>query len=127
MHTWMQTLDVLEDADLGEDIESEDKWDQHLQTLGQYTPVEPVEGRLEEGANLDMGGQEDLPMEENVQSATPGKKQVAPENVIDLNDDDPLNHVHSSNDDEEPNRSLLPYEKKPTIIPDGKMKVEGDW
>ena len=47
--------------------------------------------------------------------------------VIDLSDDDPLEHSHSSDDDDNPGRTVAPHEKKPTILPSGKVKVEGDW
>ena len=52
---------------------------------------------------------------------------MVPKNVIDLSDDDPLDHPHSSDDDKDPGKSVAPYEKKPTLLPDGKVKVEGDW
>ena len=47
--------------------------------------------------------------------------------VIDLSDDDPLDHPHSLDDDDEPGRIVAPHEKKPTILPSGKVKVESDW
>ena len=72
-------------------------------------------------------GADNTLVEEVSHPPAPQRTPVIVKEVIDLSDDDPLDHPHSSDDDDNPGRTVAPYEKKPTILPSRKVKVEGDW
>jgi len=61
-------------------------------------------------------------------SSPPKKKprvQIMGE-IIDISDDDDINHPHSSNEDDADDMPSKP-DHKPRILSDGTVKIEGDW
>jgi hypothetical protein len=111
--------------DLGEDIETDDEWDQ-LQLEASRRAGQRSAAHEFHGPSVPVVGEADILLVQETQPKPSGPQEG--DILIIVSDDEPIDHPHSSDDDEDADGPPKIQEMKPVVAPNGVIvKVEKDW